>query len=219
VDGDLTVAPGALLDATTPGDPASTPLLPGALAVDGNVNVEAGAVLLLGCSPFIGCTKAATFDTVGGNLNGNQALGILIHSASVAGNISITGGGGGDNCGPPPAPWSSDPMLAQQHLPVYTDLEDVSVGGNLRILGLQSCYLAALRDQVAGSAGFLGDSVADPDGNEIASNLVDGNLTCYGNQPAAQFGDSNGAPTSSEARPTGSAPSARWPRTRLGRGA
>ena len=60
VRGNLTVAPGALLDAATPGDPAANPLLPATVRVNGNVRVGRGAVLVMGCSPAGGCVPAAS---------------------------------------------------------------------------------------------------------------------------------------------------------------
>jgi hypothetical protein len=36
--------------------------------------------------------------------------------------------------------------------------------------------------------------MADPDANEIVTNVIGGNLACVHNNPAAQEGDSQGAP-------------------------
>lgn len=193
VTGNVTVAPGALLDAMSAGDPVATPLLPADVNIGGNVIVGAGAVLLLGCSPAIVCPSAVTADRVGGSINATEALGVLVHSTAVGGNISIKGGGGGATCGPPPAPWSEDATLVNNFLPVYSDIEDVTIGGNLRVIGLQTCWLGALRDAVGGSATFTGNSMGDPDANEMASDLINGNLVCYGNLPQVQFGDSGAA--------------------------
>ena len=187
VRGNITVAPGALLDATTPGDPSGSPLLPADLTVGGSIDVGPGGVLLLGCSPFISCPSAVTFDSVAGDINADQPLGVIVHSTSVAGNLSINGGGGGAQCATTPAPWTTDPAL---QFPVYDDVEDVTVGGNLRMTNVQSCWLGALRDDVGGSAVFTGDSMGDPDANEMVTNLVNGNLICWGNVPKVQFGDS-----------------------------
>ena len=55
IRGDLKVAPGALLDAVTPGDPTSGPLVPATVRIGGDVRVGVGAVLVLGCSPNISC--------------------------------------------------------------------------------------------------------------------------------------------------------------------
>lgn len=176
VRGDLTVTPGAWLDAVTPGDglavappadfpiqlaPAGTPLVPATLSVGGNVKVDAGAVLLLGCSPNISCPQAVTHDWIGGNLTADQALGVFVHSTSVGGNFTVSGGGGGqsvvdgagsgacDNAASAPAPWSEDQNL--DFIPIYSDVEDNSVGGDLSITGVQPCWFGALRNRVGGS--------------------------------------------------------------------
>lgn len=120
VRGDLTVAPGALLDAVTPGDPAGNPLLPATVVVGGNVNVGRGAVLVLGCTPSQGC-HAINSDRIGGNLNAIGALGVVLHGVSIGGSATLWGGGGGAAGGaasgacfasPIPAPWSEDAALS-----------------------------------------------------------------------------------------------------------
>ena len=201
--GDLNVAPGALFDAVTPGDPAGNPLLPATVLVGGNVNVGSGAVLVLGCSPSQGC-HAITSDYIGGNLTGYGALGIVLHAVSIRGSASVYGGGGGAAGGaasggcftsPIPAPWSDDAALSTgpNGTPQFTDFEDNSIGGNLSIVGVQTCWLGSFRNQVGGSVTLNGNSTSDPDGMELASNMVRGSLTCLSNVPAVQFGDSSGA--------------------------
>lgn len=205
---DLSVAPGALLDAVTPGDPVAGPVVPATVVVRGNVSVGPGAVLLFGCSPGIACSNppGISNDRIGGNLSGYGALGVVVHSASIGGSVALFGGGGGTNCNttpptPPstdaaPAPWSDDASLA--NTPVYSDFEDTTVGGNLTINGLQSCWLGTLREQVGGSVTLANNALADPDALEVASNLISGNMTCYGNTAGGvstvQYGDSGGAP-------------------------
>ena len=204
IRGDLTVKPGALLDAATPGDPAANPLLPATVRVGGNVRVGRDGVLVMGCSPAGGCT-AVTYDRIRGNLTAIGALGVVIQAVSIGGNATVVGGGGGVAGGagsggcftsPIPPPWSEDPALSNPTTgsPQYTDFEDSPIGGNLRVIGLQTCYLGSFRDQVAGNVAFVGNTTSDPDGNELGSNLVGGNLACLGNLPATQFGDSNAAP-------------------------
>src|SRR5271169_2748944 len=94
IRGDLTIASGALLDATTPGDPAGNPLLPATVLVGGDVSVGTGAVLILGCSPNVGC-HAVTYDHIGGDVTATGALGVVIHSVAIDGNVSLLDGGGG----------------------------------------------------------------------------------------------------------------------------
>jgi hypothetical protein len=201
--GNLTIAPGALLDAVTPGDPSATPAVPATVVVGGNVTVGSGAVLLLGCSPNISCGApypGISFDQVRGNITAWGAQGVVVHSVSIGGNVSINGGGGGaaaDTCNaqnPPPAPivanlepWSLDPNL--DFTPVYTDFEDSSIGGNYSVANLDSCWLGTLRNQIGGSASFTNNSFGDPDATEIGNNLINGNMACFGNNPAPQFGD------------------------------
>jgi hypothetical protein len=218
VKGDLTVAPGALLDAVTPGDPAGPgALLPATVFVGGNVSVGHGAVLFLGCSPNISCPMAVNYDRIGGSLTATGALGVVVHSTSIGGNFSLLGGGGGVVGGtttgvcdgnpaadpPVPAPvpslWAADPSLANGEgpgmpLPVYSDAEDNVIGGNLTIVGLRSCWLGGLRNQVGGNANFSANVMGDPDALEMGNNLVGGNLTCLANLPAVQFGDGGAAP-------------------------
>ena len=202
---DLKIAPGALLDATTKGDPVANPLLPATLVVRGNVWVGRGGVLVMGCSPAGGC-HAITTDRIGGNLTAIGALGVVVAASSIGGSVSVIGGGGGvaggANSGacftsPIPAPWSEDAALSQgpNGTPQYTDFEDSSIGGNLTVAGLQTCYVASFRDQVGRNVTFVGNTTSDPDGNELGSNLVGRNLICFNNLPATQFGDSSAAPS------------------------
>ena len=201
IRGDLTIAPGALLDAANPGDPAGNPILPATVLVGGNVWVGSGAVLILGCSPAGGC-HGVTYDRIGGDLTANDALGVVVQAVAIDGNASLDGGGGGvagapesGDCflpsNPPPAPWSEDTALSQgpNASPVYSDFEDSTIGGDLSVIGLQSCWLGSLRDQVAGNVTFANNTMSDPDALEVSKNVIGGDLTCFNNLPAVQFGD------------------------------
>jgi hypothetical protein len=206
VRGNLAVAPGALLDAVTPGDPPASPVVPATVLIRGNVFVGKGAVLLFGCSPNISCSNppGISFDRIGGNLTAVGAQGVVVHDASIGGSASLLGGGGGAaaktcNAQVPSTPivadlepWSEDPNLDQT--PVYNDFEDTSIGGNLTVTDLTSCWLGSLRDLVRGNETFVGNTMGDPDALEIANNLVSGNMICLKNTPAVQFGDSGAAP-------------------------
>jgi hypothetical protein len=208
VHGNLAVAPGALLDAgANPGDPPSSPVVTATVRVAGNVFVGNGAVLVLGCSPNLLdiCARGLTFDSIGGNLTAIGALAVVVHGTSIGGNVSQVGGGGGAAGGaasggcfntakyPIPAPWSEDAALATM-VPQYTDFEDNSIGGNFTVIGVQTCWMGALRVLVRGSLTWAGNVTSDPDGNEVDNNLMGGNLTCLNNDPAIQFGDSGAAP-------------------------
>lgn len=205
---DVTVAPGALLDAVSPGDPTTgTPVVPATVNIGGNVFVGNGAVLLFGCSPQISCGNppGVTFDHIGGSLIALGAQGVVVHSATIGGNVYVLGGGGGaaaDTCnaqapGAPTVtnlePWSLDPGL--YFTPVYTDVEDTTIGGSLKIANLDSCWLGTLRDQVGRDAWISNNNMGDPDAMEVGSNLIGGDLGCVNNTPAVQFGDGGAAPS------------------------
>jgi hypothetical protein len=77
---------------------------------------------------------------------------------------------------------------------VYSSYEDSTIGGNLRLTGVVSCWFGAIRDHIGGSATFANNTFNDPDANENLTNQVDGNLLCSGNSPATQYGDSGASP-------------------------
>jgi hypothetical protein len=207
INRDLTIAPRALLDAVTPGDPTTGKhVVPATVVVGGNVIVGKGAVLLFGCSPNISCANppGITFNRIGGSLTAFGAQAVVVHSAAIGGRVSVLGGGGGaaaKTCAAQPPgkpvvaglkPWSQDPNL--DNTPVYSDFEDSSVGGSMSVAGLTSCWLGTLRNQVGGDAAFAKNTMGDPDANEIINNLVGGSMVCLNNTPAVQFGDTGAAP-------------------------
>lgn len=227
VEGNLTIAPGALLDATSPAgllSPAPANL-PGIVQVEGNVRVGKGAVLFLGCDFAIVCPPGfSTYpgppglypgspigfsnpgDVVEGNLISDGALGVVVHSVKIEGNASLVGGGGGpamltggpgsgaclSPTFPNPSLWLADPTLATFGIPVYSDFEENSIGGNLRMTGLQTCWMGALRNKVQGNLVDTKNLFGDPDANEVLGNIVEGNISCSGNNSVVQFGDSGG---------------------------
>ena len=218
IHGNLTIAPGALLDDVTAGDPTSgTPVVSATVSVGGNVFVGRRGDLLLGCSPNITCGNppGVTYGRIGGDLTAFDAQGVVVHSTSIGGNVSVFGGGGGaaaETCNAQVPhkpivrnlePWSKDPTL--DYTPVYTDFEDDSIGGSLSVAGLTSCWLGSLRNQIGGSATYVGNKMGDPDAMEVANNVIRGDMICYSNKPGTpppptprspgvQFGDSGGAP-------------------------
>lgn len=191
VSGNLTVAPGGELLAAFAGSN---------LWVGGNLIVDANGVLVLGCEPFaFTCLNdptntLAAHGTVGGNLTADGALAVLVHNTAIGRNLAIDGGGGGVNCAPQAALMGS---------PAYATFEDVKIGGNAVIENWHSCWLGLFRTTVGRNVNFSGNIVADPDGNEVATNTIGGNLNCSGNSPAPQVGDSGGAPNTVGRKATG----------------
>jgi hypothetical protein len=125
---------------------------------------------------------------VGGDLTAGAPLALIVHNSAISGDARQTGGGGGVNCTPPPG------ILAAFGTPAYTDFEDGTIGGNLSVTGVRTCWLGTIREQISGSATFSNNQMADPDASEIVTNKIAGNLICTTTSPAPHFGDSAGQP-------------------------
>jgi hypothetical protein len=153
------------------------------LRVFGNVEVGFRVVLGLGCSADAGpqCNGMTGTDVINGNLRAlSKARAMIIHGITLFGNFNMQTGGAGVNCLPLP-------------LPNFSDLEDSTVFGNVSIQGLTSCWLGVIRNRVNGNVLITNNRMADVDANEVVTNTVFGNLSCFNNRPAAQIGDSGGS--------------------------
>lgn len=168
------------------------------ITVDGSIVVDNGATLILGCkATSFPCfddphQNAATLNspaTVDGDVIGLAPLGVVVHGSTVRGDILQQGGGGGPSCAVSGL-FGSFPFPS----PVYSNYEDNTIGGNLRVTGLNSCWFGALRDQIGGSATFASNTFSDPDASENLNNQINGNLLCTDNSPAVQYGDSGSQP-------------------------
>jgi hypothetical protein len=147
-------------------------------------------------------TLSAT-EHIGGNLVAYDALGVVVHNTTVGGNVESYGGGDGTAfnpvgifaqyipSGPPAAPGQLD--TEPFALPAYYDFANVTAGGNLVVTGMSENWYGIDRDVVHGNLTDT-DNTAAPDGNETFNNTVYGNLVCSGNNPAVEYGDSNGGP-------------------------
>jgi hypothetical protein len=187
VQHNLTVAPGGVLFAAFGGSD---------LTVGGNLMVQSGGVVVLGCEPGAftcfndpdqseGGGTLLTHHVIGGSLIATDALAVITHANTIHGNAIISGGGGGVTC---------DSQDALQGSPAYADLEDSTIGGNVVITGWHSCWLGVIRNNVSGNVIFNNNVLADPDGNEIVTNTIGGRLNCNANSPVPQVGDSEGEP-------------------------
>jgi hypothetical protein len=196
VFGDLTVSPGSTLDAAFALNDGGSGV--SSLTVRGNVNVLQGASALIGCEPnhFV-CqddpnqtTGTLTGqDRISGDVREIQPLGVVVHTTTIGGDVSEYGGGGGLTCTPP-----AGSVFASFGSPVYSDYEDNTIGGDLSVVGLQTCWLGSLRDTVGGSVTDINNTMADPDAGEVLQNTIGRNIVCFGNSPAVQFGDSGATP-------------------------
>ncbi len=182
VNGDLTVSPGSvLLAAFALNDKTGTGK--SSLTVKGNIYVRAGATLLMGCNPAnFACLDdpnqnkptLSMHPTVGLDLRSNQPLGVVVHNFTVGGDVTQHGGGGGRNCTP-----SGVFKLFQS--PVYSTYEVSSVGGDVRISSVHSCWMGIVQLQVGNTMVMYRNQLADPDAIEILANHITGNLICRGN--------------------------------------
>jgi hypothetical protein len=183
VDGNVNVTPGSVFLANFP------PLGPGGpegdatVTVGRNILVGTGATLVLGCTPSNGCANT-THNTVGGNIVATQPLGMLVHGDAINGNVIHSGGGGGVNCNPVG-------FFAAIGSPAFSAYEDGSVGGNMVITGVQSCWLGIARQQVGGNVILQSNDLADPDAIEILSNTISHNLICNGNSMVWNSAEAN----------------------------
>ena len=185
----LTVRPGADLYAAFGGSD---------LTVHGNLNVLKGAVLVLGCEPdefpCFNDPSLSTNDVVGKSLTAEGALAVLSHHNAIGRNVVLSGGGGGVNCDPQPALMGS---------PAYGTFEDDTIGGKVTITDWRSCWLGVFRETIGRTVSFNNNVTFDPDGNEVATNVIGGGLHCSNNSPAPQFGDSGGSANVVHGRVTG----------------
>lgn len=165
VHGDLTLAPDSTLAAAF-GQGSSS------LWVGGDVRVQRGATLYLGCEPF----NSTCFDDpnnvlssrghIKGDLVAHNARQVLVHNSVIDGNVEQTGGGGGFNC-------------ATQG--ISSGYEDSWIYGDVTIRSLRSCWLGLARDHVKGDVRLVNNHLADPDAIEILSNHISDDLVCRGN--------------------------------------
>jgi hypothetical protein len=201
--GDLTLDPGATVNATFALDDFADYTGTSSLDVIGNINVGEGATLVLGCEPnYFPCSDDSVVDEgatgpgtlssqdhVWGNIDGDQPLAVIIHNSVILGNVNELGGGGGVNCTAPTTGVFSLPVLQS---PVYSDYEDNYIGGDLDIAGLQTCFLAIARNNIQGGLSNIGNVFADPNANEVKSNQIHKGIDCSDNSPSVQFGKGGG---------------------------
>jgi hypothetical protein len=194
VNGDLTISPGSvLLAAFALNDKTGSGT--SSLAVKGNVLVRAGATLVMGCNPAnFACLDdpsqshptLSMHPTVGLDIRSNQPLGVIVHNFTVGGDVIQTGGGGGVNCNP-------QGVFKLFQSPVYSTYEVGSVGGDVRISSVHSCWMGLVETHVGNTVVFHANQLADPDAIEILANHINGNLICRGNSMTLDNADiSNG---------------------------
>jgi hypothetical protein len=189
----LVVAPGATLNGVgfSNGAPDLSNFNMAVVHVHGNVLVGRGAVLGLGCSvamandpelPFPLCSKTENSDVrIDGNLVAFKPLTMYLDGIVVMRNLVSTGGGPGTD-------------VTQANPAFNFPIKDITVGRNLVVTGWHGGWVGIIRDQVGGNVVYANNVGSDPDANEVITNHVGRNLVCFGNSPAAQYGDARFVP-------------------------
>lgn len=182
IDGNLTVSHGAVLAAAFANSN---------LTVQGNLKVQRGAVLILGCGPgdpgatCVDNAAGSSHGSVSGNLSAQQPLGVVVQASTIGGNVHQSGGGGGFNCstrGPTVDGFYVFGGAFIGGFPVYSNYSAGStVHGNLKVVGLNSCYLGVAHMRVGGNVNLINNQLADDDAAEILDNQISGNLLCQQN--------------------------------------
>lgn len=144
VMGDVTVTSGSALIAAFGLNDATHSGTSGLTAA--NLVVDSGGSVLMGCDPRgrpcvddpsqTNPTLTST-DSITGSLTANAPLGVVSHT-TFGGDVTETGGGGGQSCNP-------SGIFAQFGSPVYSDFSSNTIGGNLRVTGVTSCFFGSLR--------------------------------------------------------------------------
>lgn len=186
IQGLLTLAGNSQLNAIT----AST------VSINGNVWVEPGAKLGLGCSdalthpPFPGappiCPNGVSNDHVNGGIYANQPLTLLLDGLTIRGSV-ISLGGGVQATG-------TNPGCEQQRGALNFAVKDNVIYGQTLVTGWQGCWIGFVRNVQHGTVSFVANRTDSSDSTEIVTNTIDGSLVCIANSPAPQIGDSGGAP-------------------------
>ena len=177
VTGDVTVSPGS-------GLVSAFGMHNSSLTVNGNIYVRQGATAVLGCNPTnFPCLDdpsqshptLSSHVSVGLDVRSNLALGVIMHNFSIAGDLIQTAGGGGVNCR------SQGIFKAFMNSPVFSAYEVGTVGGDVRISSVHSCWMGVVQLKVGNTVVFHFNKLADPDAIEILANQITGNLICRGN--------------------------------------
>jgi hypothetical protein len=166
------LAPGSYKRVVVPAGAAC--LSEGPVKIRGGLYVRAGATFVLGSEE-----NPVHSGTIKGGVHAKNAASVQIHFSTITGGVRIVGGAG--PFGPPfDVTWNT--------------IEDSHIRGAVYVAGYDGFWQGFFRNTVRGSVSFFDNHVVDPDGNELQTNTIHGNLNCFRNDPAPQEGDSGGSP-------------------------
>ncbi len=168
-------------DVLSPGTYRAVIVPEGAVCMsEGPVRIQAGLWIRPGATFVLGSEESGwTTGTIGGGVHATDPASVQIHFATINGGIDIHGGSG--PFGPPfDVTWNA--------------IEDNVIHGSVTIAGYDGFWMGFIRNRVDGAVTMRNNVLVDPDGNEYVTNTIHGSLTCTGNSPAPQVGDSEGLP-------------------------
>jgi hypothetical protein len=145
--------------------------------------IGSGATFVLGSEVSPGSTGK-----ISGGVHATNPASVQIHFATIDGGIDVRGGSGPFG-GPFGVTWNA--------------IEDNQISGGATVAGYDGFWFGFIRNKVNGSVNLNNNVLADPDGNEFVTNTINGSLSCSGNSPAPQVGDSEGLPNVVSGRKTG----------------
>jgi len=177
-----TLAPGTYGRVVVPAGAACVTFA-GPVRINGGVVVEGGATFVLGSED-----NPAHTATINGGVRATNAANVQIHFSTINGGLKVIGG-----AGPFGGPFGV----------TFNAIEDNVIHGGATISGYTGFWQGFFRNSVSGSVNFNNNTLVDPDGNEVQTNTIDGNLNCSGNDPAPQVGDSGGSPNNVTGQKTG----------------
>jgi hypothetical protein len=155
----------------------------GPVTIRGGLYIESGATFVLGSEE-----NPVNTGTISGGVHATNAASVQIHFTTINGGVEIRGGSGPFG-GPFDITWNA--------------IEDNRIDGGATVEGYNGFWFGFIRNHVNGSVNLNNNVLADPDGNEYVTNTIHGSLNCSGNSPAAQVGDSEGAPNQATGAKTG----------------
>jgi hypothetical protein len=156
---------------------------------EGPITIRSGLWIGSGSTFVLGSEESGwSTGRIGGGVHAVDAASVQIHFATINGGIDIHGGSG---------PFGSPFDVT------WNAIEDNVIHGAVTIEGYDGFWMGFIRNTVSGSVKMRNNTLVDPDGNEYVTNTIHGSLSCWGNSPAPQIGDSEGSPNDVTGRKAG----------------